>query len=148
MRLHCREAQRSASEVGVFNGDVSWHLRGGAQALVAGMGVANAWLADQSDVSAPGKDYHGMGSCPEWAHGLHVCLYHSEGWTERNQQLLEMLSDEVRRCAGLWVIGGDFNTEPEAFEQFATPTRLPGILVAPTTPTFRHGTSVRRFEGF
>ena len=36
--------------------------------------------------------------------------------------------------------------EPEAFGQFATPARLPGILVAPTIPTFRHGASVRRFD--
>ena len=77
-----------------------------------------------------------------------VYFYHSEGWTERNQQLLEMLGDEVRRCAGLWVIGGDFNMEPEAFGQFATPARLPGILVAPTIPTFRHGASVSRFDYF
>ena len=77
-----------------------------------------------------------------------VYFHHSEGWTERNQQLLEMLGDEVRRCARLWVIGGDFNMEPEAFEQFATPARLPGILVAPTIPTFRHGASVRRFDYF
>ena len=47
-----------------------------------------------------------------------VYFYHSEGWTERNQQLLGLLGDEVRRCAGLWVIGGDFNMEPEAFGQF------------------------------
>ena len=77
-----------------------------------------------------------------------VYFYHSEGWTERNQQLLGLLGDEVRRCAGLWVIGGDFNMEPEAFGQFATPARLPGILVAPAIPTFRHGASVRRFDYF
>ena len=77
-----------------------------------------------------------------------VYFYHSEGWTERNQQLLVTLGDEVRRCAGLWVIGGDFNMEPEAFGQFATPARLPGTLVAPTIPTFRHGASVRRFDYF
>ena len=63
-----------------------------------------------------------------------VYFYHSEGWTERNQQLLGLLGDEVRRCAGLWIIGGDFNMEPEAFGQFATPARLPGILVAPAIP--------------
>ena len=61
------------------------------------------------------------------------------------RQLLVMLGEEVRRCAELWVIGGDFNMEPEAFGQFATPARLPGVLVAPTIPTFRHGASVRRF---
>ena len=77
-----------------------------------------------------------------------VCFYHSEGWTERNQQLLEALGDEVRKCAGLWVIGGDFDMEPENFEQFATQARLPGILVAPTIPTFRHGASVQRLDYF
>ena len=60
MRLHGREAQRSSNEVGICNGHVSWHLCGGAQALGAGMGVANARLANQGDVSAPGKDRHGV----------------------------------------------------------------------------------------
>ena len=77
-----------------------------------------------------------------------VNFHHSEEWTERNQQLLETLSENIRWCAGLWVIGGFFNMEPEAFEQFATPARLPGVLVAPTMPTFRHGASVRRFDYF
>ena len=40
------------------------------------------------------------------------CLLHTEAWTERNQQLLEALSLEIRRCPGLWILAGDFNMEP------------------------------------
>ena len=52
-----------------------------------------------------------------------VHFYHTEERTERSQQLLETLSEEVRRCARLWVIDGDFNMEPGVFGQFATPMR-------------------------
>ena len=77
-----------------------------------------------------------------------VYFYHSEEWTERNQQLLEALSIEIRRCPGLWIVAGDFNMEPEIFGQYATPARLPGVLVKPAAPTFRHGASVRCFDYF
>ena len=36
--------------------------------------------------------------------------------------------------------------EPEIFGQYATPARLPGVLVTPAVPTFRHGASVRCFD--
>ena len=53
-----------------------------------------------------------------------VYFYHSE---ERNQQLLEATSREIRRCPGLWILAGDFNMEPETLGQYATPARLPGV---------------------
>ena len=79
---------------------------------------------------------------------LSVYFYHTEEWTERNQQILEAASREIRRCPGLWILAGDFNVEPETFGQYATPTRLPGVLVRSTVPTFRHGASVRCFDYF
>ena len=42
-----------------------------------------------------------------------VHFYHTEEWTERNQQILEATSREIRRCPGLWILAGDFNMEPE-----------------------------------
>ena len=83
--------------------------------------------------------------------GLTVCsvyFYHTEEWTERNQQLLEALSVEIRRCPRLWILAGDFNKEPETFGQYATHARLPGFLVKPAVPTFRHGASVLYFHFF
>ena len=65
-----------------------------------------------------------------------------------NQQLLEALGLEIRRCPGLWVVAGDFNIEPEIFGQYAKPARLPGVLFKPAAPTFRHGASVRCFDYF
>ena len=44
-----------------------------------------------------------------------VYFYHTEERTERNQQLLEPLSEEVRRCGGLLVIAGDFNMDSGVF---------------------------------
>ena len=38
--------------------------------------------------------------------------------------------------------------EPETFGQYATPARLPGVLVKPAAPTFLHGASVRCFDHF
>ena len=75
-------------------------------------------------------------------------LYHTEEWTDRNEKLLEATSREIRRCPGLWILAGDFNMEPETFGQYATPARLPGVLVNPAAPTFRHGASVRCFDYF
>ena len=79
---------------------------------------------------------------------LGVYFYRTEEWTERNQQILEVTSRESRRCPGLWFLAGDFNMEPETFGQYATPARLPGVLVKPAAPTFRHGASVRCFDYF
>ena len=75
-------------------------------------------------------------------------MFNTEEWTERNQQILEATSREIRRCPGLWILAGDFNMEPEVFGQFATPAKLPGILIKPAVPTFRHGASVRCFDYF
>ena len=77
-----------------------------------------------------------------------VYFHHTEERTERNQQILEAASREIRRCPGLWILAGDFNMEPETFGQYATPARLPGVLVQPAAPTFRHGASVRFFDYF
>ena len=77
-----------------------------------------------------------------------VYFYHTEEWTERNQQILEATSREIRRCPGLWILAGDFNMEPDTFGQYATLARPPGVLVKPPAPTFRHGASVRCFDCF
>ena len=73
-----------------------------------------------------------------------VYFHHTEEWTERNQQILEATSREIRRCPGQWILAGDFNMEPGAFGQ----QRLPGVLVKPAAPTFRHGASARCFDYF
>ena len=75
-----------------------------------------------------------------------VHFHHTEEWTERNQQILEATSREIRRCPGLWILAGDFNMEPETFGQYATLARLSGVLVKQAAPTFRHGASVRYFD--
>ena len=54
---------------------------------------------------------------------------------------------DAQHC-GSALLAGDFNMETESFGQFATPARLPGVLVRPATPTFRHGASVRCFDHF
>ena len=38
--------------------------------------------------------------------------------------------------------------EPKTYGQYATHARLPGVLVKPAAPTFRHGASVRCFDYF
>ena len=77
---------------------------------------------------------------------LLVYLHHSEGWTERNQHLLETLGNELRRCPGLWLVAGDFNMEPTGSAELATPERPEGVLVAPTQPTVRHGALLHCFD--
>ena len=105
------------------------------------MGVASTGLAEQRP-SRSGEAHDGMGPY----HGRLQCLLLE--WTERNQQTLEATSREIRSCPGLWILAGDFNMEPETFGQYATPTRLPGVLVKSAVPTFRHGVSVRCFDYF
>ena len=69
--------------------------------------------------------------------------------TERNQQMLEATSRERfgdAQGSGFWRVTS--TRSPTTFGQYATPARLPGVLVKPAAPTFRHGASVRCFDYF
>ena len=113
----------------------------------AGVSLASARLAERR-ASGPREAHHGMGAYHGALTVYSVYFYHTEEWTERNQQLLEATSREIRRCPGIWILASDFNLEPETFGQYATPARLPGVLVKPAAPTFRHGASVGCFDYF
>ena len=135
-----RETQCSEDEIRVIAGDVGRHFCCSAQAL--GAGWQSKELQDQGRLTMASDPI--MGGITVFS----VYFYHTGEWTERNQQLLEATSREILRCPGLWILAGDFNMEPEVFGQYATPARLPGFLVKPAAPTFRHGASVRCFDHF
>ena len=54
--------------------------------------------------------------------------YRTEGWTQRNQGILATVDREIRPCAGLWLLAGDFSMEPHQFFGFVTPQRLPDVF--------------------
>ena len=95
MRLHTGEPQRAEGENGLIAGYVGRHACGGAQTLGTGMGLASTWLAEQR-APRPGRLTMAwvliMGGLTVFS----VYFYHTEEWTERNQQILEAASREIR----------------------------------------------------
>ena len=46
-----------------------------------------------------------------------VCFWHSEGWTSRNEALLEAVLKRTRTTKYPWLIACDANMRPEDFEK-------------------------------
>ena len=50
---------------------------------------------------------------------ISLYLYHTEGFTARNLELLTAVGVAIKRWGGAWVIGGDFNMTPDEFREGA-----------------------------
>jgi hypothetical protein len=68
-------------------------------------------------------------------HVVSVYLHDSEGLSERNLALLEMLVAALRTLRGPWVVGGDWNLTPEQVSSTNILEIMCGQIVAPTMPT-------------
>ena len=107
MWFHTSEAQRVEGENGLIPGYVGGYVCCSAQAW----GLEWVWPAR----GWQSKELQDQGR-------LTMAWVHTEEWTERNQQILEATSREIRRCPRLWILAGEFNMEPETFGQYATNT--------------------------
>ena len=58
-------------------------------------------------------------------------FWHSEGWSCRNQAIMSQIITIVRRLGCLWVLGADFNMEPDELQSHELYDELRGLLVAP-----------------
>ena len=67
-----------------------------------------------------------MGSCYLW---------HSEGPTARNLAVLAAFGALADATAMQWVLGGDFNMDPERLEQTGAIDKLKGVIVRPSEGT-------------
>ena len=67
-----------------------------------------------------------------------VYLWHSEGLTTRNMEILHAAGEAIARFGGPWVLAGDFNMTPsELARAHEWLGRTAGDIVAPATPTCR-----------
>ena len=88
----------------------------------AGVGVAvrsHIGLGEDAAVQPPGEwrsrvAVRWMGGYAKGGiHLISVYLWHSEGLSVRNLQLLEVVANIIRVIVGPWILGGDFNITPE-----------------------------------
>ena len=101
-----------------------WMAQVGPRHLVLGCGFTPAKrnaLKAKTDSSLATSAGTFVAAPKHWV--FSVYFYHTEEWTERNQQILEATSREIRRCPGLWILAGDFNME----------RRFPGFTVVVVT---------------
>ena len=68
-------------------------------------------------------------------HVISVYLHDSEGLSERNLALLEVLAAALRTLRGPWVAGGDWNLTPQQVGSTNILDVMCGQIVAPTMPT-------------
>ena len=63
-----------------------------------------------------------------------ICIYPwtVEGLTDRNASLLNVLVQLVRSITGPWIVGGDWNMNPEVVTEAGWPARLKGVIYAPS----------------
>ena len=112
--------------------------------ISAGVGIAAR--------SAYGMTVHELGEIPECAEGriaachvgavckggfhiLSVYLWHSEGLTARNLDLLQTLAHVISRLRGPWLLAGDFNITPQELVASGWLQLVRGCCCAPQAPT-------------
>ena len=112
--------------------------------ISAGVGIAAR--------SAYGMTVHQLGEIPECAEGriaachvgavckgvfhiLSVYLWHSEGLTARNLDLLQTLAHVISRLRGPWLLAGDFNITPQELVASGWLQLVRGCCRAPQAPT-------------
>ena len=123
--------------------------------ISAGVGIAAR--------SAYGMTVHELGEIPECAEGriaachvgavckggfhiLSVYLWHSEGLTARNLDLLQTLAQVIYRLRGPWLLAGDFNFTPQELVASGWLQLVRGRVCAPQAPTCgkkTYGTRIR-----
>ena len=112
--------------------------------ISAGVGIAAR--------SVYGMTVHELGEIPECAEGriaachvgavckggfhiLSVYLWHSEGLTARNLDLLQTLAQVISRLRGPWLLAGDFNITPQELAASGWLQLVRGCFCAPQAPT-------------
>jgi hypothetical protein len=106
------------------------------------VGIEPLHGSSEWDMSPPGCNGRLAAGWTSAAGGLlvvSVYFWHSEGWSARNQTLMQKLTEVVRACGCLWLIGGDMNMAPETFMGHPLYLQLKGLMVAPSAPTCTMG---------
>ena len=69
---------------------------------------------------------------------ISMYLWHSEGLSRRNMELLCAAGDVIIKHGGPWLIGADFNMPPEELSQASRwLAKIGGVIKAPNVPTCR-----------
>ena len=107
-----------------------------------GLGLASGITIDLSPAGSEGR------LAAAWAEGIidggimaiSVYLWHTEGLSARNLSILNAAGEAVAKHGGPWLLGGDFNMEPQ---ELAVASRwlskIGGVIRAPETATCING---------
>jgi ribonuclease HI len=79
---------------------------------------------------------------------LSVYLWHSEGMTARNVELLEAAGAAIAQYGGPWVLAGDFNMTPEQLSEHDWLRSVGGIVKAPDDTTCKSAFGGRTIDYF
>ena len=73
--------------------------------------------------------------CKGGIYVITVYLYHSEGLSDRNLNILQALAAIISRLKGPWIIAGDFNLDPAEVIGSGWLMLVDGLLRAPVVET-------------
>ena len=73
--------------------------------------------------------------CRGGFHVLSLYLWHSEGLTARNLELLQTLAQAISRLRGPWLLARDFNITPQELSASGWLQLVRGLVHAPQAPT-------------
>ena len=143
---HCASVEREAAWVG-WGLSIEPALKTEASSS-AGVGVATRSCMG---MAKPKHIDDAMGTFPELAHRVQVrwvgsiCkggifiitvyLYHTEGLSARNLDLLQALAAIISRLKGPWVLAGDFNLQPKELIASGWLLLVGGVIKAPALET-------------
>ena len=92
--------------------------------------LVDEWIAHRICVTRVGRVIAGGLIC------FSVYLKHSEqGAGPINRIVLDHLEHQLEMCKGPWCIGGDFNMTPQELLTTGFPSRVKGVVFAPSLPT-------------
>jgi len=125
----------AASTVNPGQAETSRHTSAGTLVAVpTTMGVQYAYgnnFWDASSTKEPGRIAVAWLDVFKGIYLVSIYLHDGEGWSERNTAIMQHLAKMLATLSAPWILGGDFNMEPEVLEQGYWWSALGAVIVAP-----------------
>ena len=123
-----KEGWRSAADAARITGERARsegrkHTSGGVFVAVLGVVVGAEEGAIKSIPGIEGRIAQAWVNVRGGLRVFSVYFWHSEGWTPRNEALLEAVLKQARKTRHPWLTACDANTCPEDFEESLVPKR-------------------------
>ena len=139
----CEQAERTAAR-GKWSLSIEPAVDTEAGSTSAGVGVAVRShfglalprQAVEDDAMRSRVQVRWMGAvCRGGLHLVSVYLWHTEGLSQRNLDLLQCLAGVLRQLRGPWIVGGDFNLTPDMLRTSGWLFLVNGVLHSPGVAT-------------